>query len=140
MAGLETFIGSATGTLVIVLFRFGVILFPAAVIGALLMFARVSEDARSKLTVLLLFFPAIWLFVALWGALFAVNPRGPTINPTWVSAPVFAAPWLLLLSAVIFSITQRGARLFALLYSIVNLYVLVAVSLFAGMAISGTWL
>ena len=140
MDSLETLIGQATGTLVLNLYRFGVILFPGAVIGALLMFQRVDGDVRSKLGVLLLFFPCIWLFVVVWGVLFAVNPAGRTVNPAWVSAPIFVAPWLLLLSAVVFSVVQRGARLFALLYSVVNLYVLVAVSLFAGMAMSGTWL
>src|SRR5262245_24476225 len=133
MGSLETLIGSATGTLVLILYRFGLILFPGAVIGALLVFQRVSEDVRSKLTLLLLFFPTIWLFVVLWGALFAVNPRGTAVNPAWVSAPILVAPWLLLLSAAVFSIAQRGARLFALLYSLVNLYVLMVVSLFAGM-------
>src|SRR5262245_36307814 len=134
MDSVETLIGQTTGTLIQILYRFGLILFPGAVVVALLMFQRVSEDVRSKLGVLLLFFPGIWLFVVVWGVLFAVNPRGTTVNPAWVSAPIFVAPWLLLLSAVVFSIVQRGARLFALLYSVVNLYVLVALSLFAGMA------
>jgi hypothetical protein len=140
MGSLETLIGPATGALFLILYRFGVILFPCAVIGALVLFQRMDEDVRSKLTTLLLFFPAIWLFVVVWGVLFAVNPRGTTINPAWVSSPIWIAPWVLLLSAIVFSMIQRGARLFALLYSLVNLYVLVTLSLFAGMAMSGTWL
>jgi hypothetical protein len=140
MGSVETLIGPATGTLFLILFRIGVILFPGAIIGALLLFQRVDEDARSRLTTLLLFFPAIWLFVVVWGVLFAVKPSGTTINPPWVSAPIVVAPWLLLLSAIVFFVVQRGARLFALLYSVVNLYFLVALSLFAGMAISWTWL
>src|SRR5262245_48038836 len=86
MDSVETLIGQTMGTLIQILYRFGLILFPGAVVVALLMFQRVSEDVRSKLGVLLLFFPGIWLFVVMWGVLFAVNPRGTTVNPAWVSA------------------------------------------------------
>jgi hypothetical protein len=44
------------------------------------------------------------------------------------------------LGAILFSLQLRGARLFVLAYSVINLYFSLAMCLLAEMAVTGEWL
>jgi hypothetical protein len=113
------------------------ILVGLAVIG----FVRRDTDARQRIWIPVVLFPAIWILTGLWGGLFWCDwtgRHGPC--PHWAEYPILIAPWLSLLAAVVFLTYQRGARLFLAGYSLINIYLTFAVSFVSGMAVTGIWL
>jgi hypothetical protein len=105
-------------------------------------FPRRETGARRRLWGLIVGLPAIWLFTGFWGGVFwldvSIRPLGS--NAPWVEYPADAAPLLSLGVAGFFVWWLRGARLFALSYSVINIYFAIAMSFLSGMAVTGVWL
>ena len=70
----------------------------------------------------------------------SIRPAEDPPNPEWVGLTLLFTPWLVLLVGALFILLLRRVRLFALLYSIVNLYAAVVVCFVALMAVTGSWL
>jgi hypothetical protein len=89
----------------------------------------------------LLWLPAIWIFVGLWGAWFWYEWEfGKPPNPGWVFYAHKAAPFVMILVAAYLIWRLRGARLFVATFAVANFYFLLVMWFLAGMAISGDWL
>lgn len=117
---------------------------PFAILAAVLAvtFSRMDPTARARLGGLLLSLPASWVFVGLWGGFFWVDlgARPVIRNPAWVEYPLDAIPLLFVVIVGVFTWRLRGARLFTLTYSLINMYFLLAIVFLSGMAVTGTWL
>ena len=116
-------------------------LLPPVLIAAVIAFLRIDKDKRPKTYPLLIALPAISALAIVWAAIFYFDPAsGRPANPEWVGLALLFTPWLVLLFGVTSILLLRRVRVFALLYSIVNLYAAVAVCFVALMAVTGSWL
>ena len=119
----------------------GAYLFLPVLFGAVIAFRRIDKDKRPKTYPLLIALPAISALALVWAAIFYFDPAsGRPANPEWVGFTLLFTPWLVLLVGALFILLVRRVRLFALLYSIVNLYAAVVVCFVALMAVTGSWL
>lgn len=86
--------------------------------------------------------PVFWIFVGLWGGFFWVdaNPNRYHPNPWWVVWPVQYGLLVFIAVAATLIIYMRQGRTFAALFVAINLYLMLGMTLMAGMAVSGTWL
>jgi len=86
--------------------------------------------------------PAIWIFVGLWGGYFWVDTQTfPFVpNPEWVINAIGVSLLIFLLSGLGTIAYLRGARWFAAIYFVINLYFMLAISFSSSMAITGNWL
>lgn len=111
------------------------------VVVALLAFLlqRAKPDLKGRLWVLPLL-PACWLAAGLAGIAYASDPNASIRggNSAVENALVFGFVGFLLLWV---SVTYylRGAKLFAALYAVTNLYFMAGMSISAYMAVSGLW-
>jgi hypothetical protein len=116
-------------------------LFPPLLIAAAIAFRRIDKDKRPKTYPLLIALPAVSALALVWAAIFYFDPAsGRPANPEWVGMTLLFTPWLVLLFGAVFIVSLRRVRLFALLYSVVNLYAAVVVCFVALMAVTGSWL
>ena len=113
-----------------------------ALLLALFIAYRRSEPLDRRRYLLLLIPPALWIFVGLWGSYFWIDlQKKPFVpNPGWVHPVIAVNLAAFLLSGIGLIIYLRGARVFATIYLIINLFFVLAMSLLASMAITGTWL
>ena len=119
----------------------GAYLFLPILIAAVIAFRRIDKDKRSKTYPLLIALPAISVLAIVWAAIFYFDPRqGGPANPEWVGITLLFTPWLVLLFGTLFILLLPRVTLFALLYSVVNLYAAVIVCFVALMAVTGSWL
>ena len=119
----------------------GAYLFLPFLVAAVIAFRRIDKDKRSKAYPLLIALPAISLLAIVWAAIFYFDPAsGRPANPEWVGITLLFTPWLVLIFGAMFILLLHRVRLFALLYSVVNLYAAVIVCFVALMAITGSWL
>jgi hypothetical protein len=100
-----------------------------------------KPEARSRFWVLPVL-PLVWVSIGLWGSYFWLDwEKKPVVqNPEWVAYPVSVLFCTFLVLGVALITYLRGARVFAVIYFLMNLYFVLAMSLLSGMAISGTWL
>ncbi len=116
-------------------------LFLPVLIAAVIAFRRIDKDKRPKTYPLLIALPAISALAIVWAAIFYFDPAsGRPANPEWVGLTLLFTPWLVLLVGALFILLLRRVRLFALLYSVVNLYAAVVICFVALMAVTGSWL
>ena len=145
MASLETF-GASLLSLQATLFGLivesgGAYLFLPILFAAAITFFRIDRDKRRATYPLLIALPAISVLTIVWGLIFYFDPTsGRPENPPWVGFSLLFAPWLVLLLGTLFILRLHDATLFALLYTIVNLYAVVVVTFIALMAVTGSWL
>ena len=119
----------------------GAYLFLPVLVAAVMTFYRIDRAERPATYPLLIVLPAISLLVIVWAAIFYFDPdRGRPANPPWVGLSLLFTPWLVLLFGTLFTLRLRRARVFALLYSLVNLYAAVVICFVALMAVTGSWL
>jgi hypothetical protein len=119
----------------------GAYLFLPFLAGAVIAFRRIDKNKRPKTYPLLIALPAISALAIVWAAIFYFDPTtGRPANPEWVGVALLFTPWLVLLLGTSFVLLLPHVRLFALLYSVVNLYAAVIVCFIALMAITGSWL
>ena len=113
------------------------------VLIAILFVARVPREERRRLLFPVLIQPMFWIFAALWGRTFFIEPnRGtqPEWIAGWVDYPLRALPFLFALACFEFARRLPGSGAFLLPYSLANLYLVISVAFISGMAVSGTWL
>lgn len=116
-------------------------LFPPFLVGTVIAFRRIDKDKRPKTYPLLIALPAISALAIVWAAIFYFDPAsGRPANPEWVGIALLFTPWLVVLVGTLFILLLPRVTLFALLYSIVNLYAAVVVVFVALMAVTGSWL
>jgi hypothetical protein len=103
---------------------------------------RRAEPIECRKYRLLLLLPAVWIFVGLWGSYFWLDwQKFPVVpNPPWVAATVMASMAVFLLLGIGLIVYLRGARWFAAIYFVINLYFTLAISFLSDMAITGNWL
>ncbi len=119
----------------------GAYLFFPILLAAVMTFFRIGRDKRRSTYPLLIALPAISLLTIVWGLVFYFDPAsGRPAHPPWVGLALLFTPWLVLLFGTLFTLRSRGARVFGLLYSLVNLYAAVVITFVALMAITGSWL
>ena len=119
----------------------GAYLFLPFLVAAVIAFRRIDKDKRPKTYPLLITLPAISALALVWAAIFYFDPtRGRPANPEWVGVTLLFTPWLVLLFGTLFILLLPRVTLFALLYSVVNLYAAVIVCFVALMAVTGSWL
>ncbi|TAL04927.1 MAG: hypothetical protein EPO08_00105 [Rhodospirillaceae bacterium] len=150
LAAMNTFLGPIRTTLwfayqAITVGGLGLVWFavPFAILLSLAVVSlvRVDKSQRSSLWVLLVL-PAIWIFVGLWGGTFWVDWQHHPVhnNPSWVSYPIFVAPWLAIAATIFLALRLVGARLLVSAFGLINIYFTVFFSFMSGMAITGDWL
>ena len=116
-------------------------LFLPLLIAAVIAFRRIGKDERAKTYPLLIALPAVSALCLVWAAIFYFDPaRGRPPNPEWVGLALLFTPWLVLLFGALFIVRLERVRVFALLYSVVNLYAAVIICFVALMAVTGSWL
>ena len=119
----------------------GAYLFLPILLAAALTFFRIDRDKRRTTYPLLITLPAISVLTILWGLIFYYDaPSGSPENPQWVGLTLLFVPWLTLLAAMVSAPLSLSTILFSVLYSVVNLYVVVVVTFVALMAVTGSWL
>ena len=119
----------------------GAYLFLPILLAAAMTFFRIDRDKRRPTYPLLIVLPAISVLAILWGLVFYFDPApGRPAHPPWVGLTLLFTPWLVLLFGTLFTLRLRGARVFALLYSLVNLYAVVIITFVALMSVTGSWL
>ena len=119
----------------------GAYLFVPILLAAALTFFRIDRDKRRTMYPLLITLPAISVLTILWGLIFYCDaPSGRPENPQWVGLTLLFAPWLTLLAAMVSAPLSLSTMLFSVLYSVVNLYIVVVVTFVALMAVTGSWL
>jgi hypothetical protein len=86
--------------------------------------------------------PAIWVFVGLWGAAFWVDwQTAPVIpNPKWISYVIWVSLAAFMICGAGLIALLRGARIFAAIYALMNLYFMLVMAFLALMAVTGDWL
>ena len=91
---------------------------------------------------LLAILPALWIFIGLWGGYFWLDwqHKPAVLNPNWVLYPINFGLWIYIACAAGLIAYLSGARLFATLFALLNLYFMVAMTFLASMAVTGTWL
>jgi hypothetical protein len=86
--------------------------------------------------------PACWIFVGLWGGYYSVDVTSGVYspNPSWVLWPISNGWAVYLALAVLLVAFMPQGRFFAALFAALNLYLMLAISFLAGMAVTGQWL
>lgn len=114
---------------------------PLAILVIVMIWKFPKEAGVQKRLWPLLLLPALWVGVGLWGARFWLDwQNAEELHPDWMLWPAeysLAVGGLIALGVIIFA---ARARLFALSFSIVNLYFLLSMSFLASMALTGVWL
>lgn len=86
--------------------------------------------------------PTMWIFVGLWGSYFWKDPRSfPFVpHPEWVTYVIVVSLLTFLLYGLGTIAYLRGARWFAAIYFVINLYFMLALSFLSAQAVTGDWL
>jgi hypothetical protein len=86
--------------------------------------------------------PLLWIFVGLWGGYFWLHWENTPVvrNPEWVLYPVRYGIWVFCAIAFGLAATLREVRWFVLLFILLNFYFMLAMTMLAGMAVTGDWL
>jgi hypothetical protein len=86
--------------------------------------------------------PAGWIFVGLWGGYYSVDVTSGVYspNPSWVLWPISYGWAVYLALAVLLIAFMPQGRFIAALFAALNLYLMLAMSFLAGMAVTGQWL
>jgi hypothetical protein len=105
-------------------------------------FPRKDPAARRRLAPFLVALPILWILVGLWGQVFWCDWQHTTnqCGPAWKHAGPDVGLVLFLVTATTFIWRARGARWFAVAYTIVNAYFVFAMSVLSSMAVTGQWL
>jgi len=114
--------------------------FLVLVVGLVITWKMSSVDRR-RLWILLIL-PVLWILTGLLGGCYWVD---------WARVPVqYPPPWVLyalnfnilsfLLIGLISVVFLKGARWFASIYFVVNLYFMIAMTFLSSMAVTGDWL
>lgn len=84
----------------------------------------------------------VWAFIGLWGAYFWLDlgKQPITRNPAWVSWPSEFGLWAFIALAAALIFYLKNGRIFAMLFTALNLYFVLGMSLLAAMAVTGKWL
>ena len=109
-------------------------------IVAIILFSRQPGGAATRLMPLLVTLPAIWIFLGLWGSFFWADWAHGVRNPHWIVEIESVGLYFFPVAAAFFVWGLPGARLFALVYAVINFYFTFAVAVLAGMAVGGVWL
>jgi hypothetical protein len=116
---------------------------PFAIVVATLIWLFIRAEPIEYLKyALLALLPLMWIGVGLWcGYFWADWQAKPFVaNPDWVSYPVTYGLWVYLAIALGLIVYLRHLRWFIVLFALLNLYFMLAMSFLGGMAISGDWL
>ncbi len=86
--------------------------------------------------------PAMWIFIGLWGSYFWLDlgKHPVTRNPAWVDWPIEFGLWVFLALAATLVFYLKNGRTFTVLFTALNLYFVLGMTLLATMAVSGKWL
>jgi len=104
-------------------------------------FVRQASGTRRRLLSLIVGLPAIWVLVGLWGGVFWFDwAHHAAPNSRWIQYPPVAGLLFSFLAAAYFCFCLRGARVFALVYSLINIYFTVTMFFLSEMAVTGEWL
>jgi hypothetical protein len=112
-----------------------------ALVAGLVITWKISSIDRRRLWILLIL-PVLWILTGLLGGYYWVD---------WARLPVqYPPPWVLyalnfnilsfLLIGLVSIIFLKGARWFASICSVINLYFMVAMTFLSAMAVTGDWL
>jgi hypothetical protein len=101
---------------------------------------KISGIEKRRLWILLTL-PAIWIFIGLIGGYYWVDTRQMPMqnSPPWVQFVASYSIFAFLLVGLAIIIWLKGMRQFASIYFIVNFYFMIAMTLLAGMAVTGNW-
>ena len=102
---------------------------------------KISVIERSQLWILL-GLPAIWILTGLLGGYYWVDWQHVPVqhSPPWVLFIVGYGIFAFTLGGLATVICLKGARWFASIYFVINLYFMIAMTFLAGMAVTGNWL
>jgi hypothetical protein len=102
---------------------------------------KISVTESQRLWILLTL-PAIWILTGLLGGYYWVAWQHVPVqqSPSWALFVVRYSIFAFLLVGLATILYLRGARWFASIYFMINLYFMIAMTLLAGMAITGDWL
>ncbi len=102
---------------------------------------RRSQPLTRHKYVLLSALPAIWIFVAAWGAHFRLDGSAKPFvpNPLWVRDTILASDLVFVLVGIILTAYLRGARAFTAVFVVINAFFLAAMSAFALNAVTSVW-
>lgn len=105
-------------------------------------FVRRDVNERKRLWIPILLLPAIWIAIGLFAGIFWRDPSHPlpASGHFWLEYTPVAGVMLSLITSISFIFHQRGARLFLVSYSIINIYISVMAAFIAGMAVTGVWI
>jgi hypothetical protein len=114
--------------------------FLALVAGLYFTWKKIAGD-RGRLWVLLVL-PAIWILVGLLGGSYWVDWQATPVQtaPAWVKFLVNYGIFAFLIAAAAIIFYLKGARWFAFIWFLMNLYFMLSMTLLAGMAVTGVWL
>jgi hypothetical protein len=102
---------------------------------------KISVIENRRLWILLTL-PAIWILIGLLGGYYWVDwQHAPAQHsPPWVKFIVGHGIFAFLLIGLATILYLRGARWFASVYFVINLYFMITMTLLASMAVTGDWL
>ncbi len=102
---------------------------------------KISVTESRQLWILLTL-PAIWILTGLLGGYYWVDWQHVPVqhSPPWVQLIVSYSIFVFLLAGLATILYLRGARAFASIYFLLNLYFMIAMWFLAGMAVTGNWL
>ena len=117
--------------------------FAVLIVVCIVQAARLPTNEKRKLAIAIFALPIFWVFAALWGGFFFIEPnRG--VQPDWVAAwvglPLLAMPIFYVIDCFVVALRLPESGVFLLPYAIVNLYFVITVSFISMMAVGGTWL
>jgi hypothetical protein len=125
-----------------VFFWFPFLLLVSGLVGAW----KIAVTETRRLWILLTL-PAMWITTGLLGGYYWLDWHpvpGQYVpmphSPPWVEFSIRYGIFAFLLAGLITILYLRGARLFATVYFVVNLYFMIAMTFLAGMAVTGDWL
>jgi hypothetical protein len=102
---------------------------------------KISVTQGQRLWILLTL-PAIWILIGLLGGYYWIDWQHVPVqhSPPWVQFIVHYGIFAFLLVGLATILYLSGARWFASIYFVINLYFMIAMTLLAGMAVTGDWL